>query len=99
MKKYGMIGSANVTVCPEHLRPDDAIEVLSDNPNPDLYVLSHDGSWILSVDYAKAREATIIAEWPVHQQLEALVEFLDGKPAKLDKLRAYIEEVRVKFPK
>lgn len=96
---YGTIGSPDVVICPEHLRPDDTVEVLSRNPDPNLYVLGHDGTWILLASYKEAREADILKHWPITKQLEAIADFVSGKPDKMNKLTEYLESVKQKFPK
>lgn len=99
MKMYGTVGSPDVIVCPKHLRPENTVEVLTTNPDPNLYILGHDGTWILLASYKEARESAILKKWPVAKQLEAIADFVAGKPEKMNQLAAYLEFVRNEFPK
>ena len=95
---YSVPGSAESVICEEHLRPENTVEMPEANPDPNLYVASHDGTWVIR-DMDTARRMTILRDWPVHTQLEALTEYLDGRPAKLEALKAYIHEVKSTYPK
>lgn len=99
MKMYGVIGSPDIIICPEHLRPEDTVEILTTNPDPKMYVLGHDGTWILAASYKEVREAAILKQWPIPKQLEAIADFVAGNPEKMDKLAAFLEAVKHKFPK
>jgi hypothetical protein len=58
------------------------------------------GGWVTpETPYDKARRAAILAEWPVHAQLEAITENAMGRPEKLDALKAFILSVKGRFPK
>lgn len=48
---------------------------------------------------ANARRKAILSSWPIEKQLEALVEFHAGRPAKLEKLLKDMQSIRGKWKK
>jgi len=47
----------------------------------------------------RKRREEILAKWPVHAQLEALVEDREGRPEKLDALRTDVASIKEKHSK
>ena len=47
---------------------------------------------------AKRRKENYLSHWPVHAQLEALFEDRDGRPEKLDAMRADFARIKREHP-
>jgi len=45
------------------------------------------------------RQKQIMNNWPIEKQFEAITEFHMGRPEKLNDLIAFIEQVKIDFPK
>ena len=102
MHKYGIIGTADVVTCPQHLQPEHSVEVSTDNPDSSIYVVSPVGEWVVrtDVDYKVLREHAITKEWPISRQLEAITDALSGTSTdKLDALMNCLREVKERYPK
>lgn len=105
MLYFSPLGTSEVVTIPEHLqaafKDDKMIQMSEPNPDPELYISNHDGTWILGVDYATARKISILREWPVDKQMEAFTEMLEDtpRPDKYNKLKEFISIVKEKYPK
>ena len=103
MKKYCIIGTGDVFSCEEHLKPEHAIEVSTTNPNPKLYVVSNDGTWVVNpiLTYSEIRKIIIDGAWTTSDQLEAITEYLmdNTNRTKLDELLGFLKVTKAHHPK
>ncbi len=95
---FAVPGDSDFTICEERLRPEGTVRMKGVNPNTDIYVASKNGTWEVK-DYAAARKAEILKAWPIDKQLEAITEFADNKPEKMNQLKDFIQTVKELYPK
>ena len=50
-------------------------------------------------DIQITRQKTILSQWPIEKQFEAITEHHMGRPDKLNELMAFIEQVKLDHPK
>lgn len=102
MKKiFGIVNTPDFVICESYLRPKDSVEMNEINPDSSIFIASIDGTWILKNDYKELRKQTILKEWPIEKQLEAITESFENPPRleKLELLKNFLKEVRKQYPK
>lgn len=98
MTIFAVPGDADFTICEERLRPENTVRMNGVNPNTEIYVASKDGTWVVK-DYASARKAEILKAWPIDKQLEAITEYANNRPEKMNQLKEFIQTVKELYPK
>ena len=98
MEIYAVPGESEFTICEERHRPEGSIRMNGPNPDIEIYVASTDGTWT-TTDYAAARRAVILKTWPVYAQLEAITEYANDRPEKMNQLKEFIQTVKDLYPK
>ena len=97
-KIYAVPGENCTTYAYHWHQPPGTVEMIGPNPDPDLYIASSDGTWVIG-DYKTARKNEILKVWPVDKQLEAITESADGRHEKMIELQKFLEEIKNKYPK
>ena len=105
MLRYGYIGTDKIVYADEWNQPEGTVLVQSKKPG-DNYVLDLTGNWEISPNVtkaneqaSKARKESILKEWPIDKQLEALTENAMGQPEKLNQLIFFLKNVKIEYPK
>lgn len=98
MDVYAIPGSSEFTICESWLRPKGTIKMNGVNPDASIYTASKDGAWTVT-DYASARRAEILKTWPIYAQLEAITEYVNDRPEKMEQLKNFIQTVKDLYPK